>query len=652
MSKRVVELLKNYENLKDFDFSKDEKEEYNQLVRDTSINVVGKGGLEDIPELKQIPAITPDAMAEVIKNYVYVGLSSKKLPTPLLIFGRPGIGKSTIVGELEKYDIDVVDIRLAYFDVSDLITTYIKKSDLDNKPKEVRYHILEKAYAKWLIDLCKESSKPAVVLLLDELDKANPIIYNVLLQLALDRKYDELELPRNVFIVAVANYTIDSPTASSIFSNKALFDRFDEYAMLPSLKSWIKYAHANGVASEVITYLKLNPDKLYYYDEETELILTTPRRWEKISNLMNLFNQSYEKKYKGIEKIIEAFLKYVGVEHVAGLKEVLFKYWYSGDVTNIPPTVKEFMEKIGAKSIEELISHLNTISQEKGKKEGRKTTIVLDIEKGEGVKKHDIVLKYRILSKLRVQIGREFGLFLETFYNMTKKFNEYVTDISKFYNDDLRKYLEQKSGKELDKETYEKFVIQKITELAKSKFSGLNQKDLMILTYVIRNKVLKSDIDVELAAGGMVVKRISLSSGMLNIIRGLVGIVNAGILKMNMISPITIALLYNIKQRIKEKGVVLNEDALIDAIKSLAKGNVEIEDEEEDIIKSIIKKNIQEKTKEELSEYDLKMIKIILGVLDIRNSLREVIDNLLYLDRDEIQKMMGVDSKKRGKKRK
>jgi len=276
----------------------------------------------------------------------------------------------------------------------------------------------------------------------------------------------------------------------------------------------------------------------------------------------------------------------------------------------------------------------------------------LDIEKGEGVKKHDIVLKYRILSKLRVQIGREFGLFLETFYNMTKKFNEYVTDISKFYNDDLRKYLEQKSGKELDKETYEKFVIQKITELAKSKFSGLNQKDLMILTYVIRNKVLKSDIDVELAAGGMVVKRISLSSGMLNIIRGLVGIVNAGILKMNMISPITIALLYNIKQRIKEKGVVLNEDALIDAIKSLAKGNVEIEDEEEDIIKSIIKKNIQEKTKEELSEYDLKMIKIILGVLDIRNSLREVIDNLLYLDRDEIQKMMGVDSKKRGKKRK
>jgi len=391
---------------------------------------------------------------------------------------------------------------------------------------------------------------------------------------------------------------------------------------------------------------------LYYYDEETELILTTPRRWEKISDLMNLFNQSYEKKYRSVEKIIEAFLKYVGVEHVAGLKEVLFKYWYSGDVTNIPPTVKEFMEKVGAKSIEELISHLNTISQEKGKKEGRKTTIVLDIEKGEGVKKHDIVLKYRILSKLRVQIGREFGLFLETFYNMTKKFNEYVTDISKYYNDDLRKYVEQKSGKELDKETYEKFVIQKITELAKSKFSGLNQKDLMILTYVIRNKVLKSDINVELAAGGMVVKRISLSSSMLNIIRGLVGIVNAGILKMNMISPITIALLYNIKQRIKEKGVVLNEDALIDAIKSLAKGNVEIEDEEEDIIKSIIKKNIQEKTKEELSERDLKMMKTILSVLDIRNSLREVIDNLLYLDRDEIQKMMGVDSKKRSKKRK
>ena len=391
---------------------------------------------------------------------------------------------------------------------------------------------------------------------------------------------------------------------------------------------------------------------MYYYDEETELILTTPRRWEKISDLMNLFNQSYEKKYRGVEKIIEAFLKYVGVEHVAGLKEVLFKYWYSGDVTNIPPTVKEFMEKVGAKSIEELISHLNTVSHEKSKKEGRKTAIVLDIEKGEGVKKHDIVLKYRILSKLRVQIGREFGLFLETFYNMTKKFNEYVTDISKFYNDDLRKYLEQKSGKKLDKETYEKFVIQKITELAKSKFSGLNQKDLMILTYVIRNKVLKSDIDVELTARGMVVKRITLSPGLLNIIRGLVGIVNAGILKMNMISPITIALLYNIKQRIKEKGVVLNEDALIDAIKSLAKGNVEIEDEEEDIIKSIIKKNIQEKTKEELSERDLKMMKTILSVLDIRNSLREVIDNLLYLDRDEIQKMMGVDSKKRSKKRK
>jgi len=172
------------------------------------------------------------------KNLLKVLETSKKFyeekgffPT-VLIEGRSGIGKSSIVKQFaEKNNFEVIDIRMINYTVGDLVLKVPEEDKLKN------------LYNEWLIKLSK-TEKP-VILLLDEIDKAEPGIQRLAYQIILDREVEGLKISNNVFIIAIQN-TEEDGAFFDIRREKPLWDRFWIRVKLElNGKEWLNWASKN-----------------------------------------------------------------------------------------------------------------------------------------------------------------------------------------------------------------------------------------------------------------------------------------------------------------------------------------------------------------------------------------------------------------------
>jgi len=191
-------------------------------------------------------------------------------PASMLVKGRAGIGKSSIIKSLEKEGIRVVDIRAINYDVGDLVLKI---------PNE---HSLKNMYAKWLYEL--STTNEPTVLLLDEFDKATPAIQRIFYQVILDREVEGLKLSPHVAIVAIEN-TSEDGSFSEVEREKPLFDRFMFRVVLePNLQEWTEWALSNSIDRRIIAFLNRFPKNFYIENEEK--LIATPRRWEMLSNVI------------------------------------------------------------------------------------------------------------------------------------------------------------------------------------------------------------------------------------------------------------------------------------------------------------------------------------------------------------------------------
>lgn len=117
------------------------------------------------------------------------------------------------------------------------------------------------------------------ILFLDELSAADPSTQNAALQLVLDRRVGEYDLPHSVPVIAAGNREGDGAFVQPL--NHALCNRFAHITLLPNTDEWIEWAVFNKLPAEVIGFIKWQPDALFEYKPETlsngEYGFPTPR---------------------------------------------------------------------------------------------------------------------------------------------------------------------------------------------------------------------------------------------------------------------------------------------------------------------------------------------------------------------------------------
>ena len=264
---------------------------------------------------------------DLVKNKIEVILNKAKelketfgFYPSILIEGRAGIGKSqSVLRWAARNNFKVIDIRLINYDIGDLM---LKVPDGDS---------LKNRYVSWLKKL--ENTKENVILLLDEIDKAEPTIQRLAYQLVLDREVEGLKLNDNVLIVAIQNQTEDG-IFNDLRREKPLWDRFVFRVRVDlDLEEFLDYAYSNFKTPELIVFLEKNRD-LIYVDKEEELVVT-PRRWEFLDKVLQTCDPDDLEEVKILtetvtnKEIAATFISFLEIRKKYNINEILRTADYS-----------------------------------------------------------------------------------------------------------------------------------------------------------------------------------------------------------------------------------------------------------------------------------------------------------------------------------
>lgn len=194
--------------------------------------------------------------------------------TPVMVWGQPGVGKSDVARQVgKKTGRPVIDIRLLLKDPTDLgglpyfcpetnMMRYAQPSELPNK----------------------DGPFANAIILLDELSSAPAAVQAAALQLVLERRVGEYELPEGVMIMAAGNRSNDGTVHASM--PQPLRNRFRHYTMVVDSESWLNWAREYSVDTAVQSFIKGNPDDLNRFDAKNKhaYAYATPRTWKFVSD--------------------------------------------------------------------------------------------------------------------------------------------------------------------------------------------------------------------------------------------------------------------------------------------------------------------------------------------------------------------------------
>ncbi len=182
---------------------------------------------------------------------------------PLFIWGAPGIGKSSIVHQANG---PVLDIRLSYYDPVDLHGLPIVK------------------------DGAVEFATPALlprdgegIIFLDELPNAARAVQSAALQLCLDRKLGEYQVPDGWQIIAAGNRLSDRAGVNPLISSLAA--RFTHIELEADINDWSVWALQNSIPTEVVAFIRFRRELLHDFDP-AQKVSPNPRGWEFVSRLL------------------------------------------------------------------------------------------------------------------------------------------------------------------------------------------------------------------------------------------------------------------------------------------------------------------------------------------------------------------------------
>lgn len=226
---------------------------------------------------KQLPEITPSSFKIILKEF-------EKLSNPpaIMIYGVPGIGKTQIIkndvfADKQKYEVRVK--YLSRMDPTDWMgIPQIKKDENDDYTEFIKIKFFTKP---------EEGRR--LVIFFDELNTATPQVLNSALDIILEKKNENIELPQDTIIVAAGNLGEEDGTYVEEFSS-AVKTRLVQFILRPDLRDWLNWARENKIHRSIISFIEKKGLKYLIdmdgFKNQSDQI-ATPRGWERVSNVMN-----------------------------------------------------------------------------------------------------------------------------------------------------------------------------------------------------------------------------------------------------------------------------------------------------------------------------------------------------------------------------
>ncbi|WP_180542181.1 AAA family ATPase [Nevskia soli] len=186
---------------------------------------------------------------------------------PAMIWSNPGMGKSRIMQQTAKrLGRKLFDLRLTGRDVGDFIGLPTVQDGMT-------------AFARPRL-LPTEADGPSI-LFLDEINRANQMMLNAALQMVLDHRIGEHELPADCVVMAAGNPETDPGV---IRMSCAMKLRFVHLNLAVDRDDWMKWAIEAGIEPVVIAFHRFRDDLLHVYDPKA-LTSPNPRGWEFVSEI-------------------------------------------------------------------------------------------------------------------------------------------------------------------------------------------------------------------------------------------------------------------------------------------------------------------------------------------------------------------------------
>lgn len=190
----------------------------------------------------------------------------------LYLKSQPGVGKSSIIHQTAaEYSMPVIDVRGAQLDPVDLRgLPYVKEgvmvfSDAGFLPRESR-------------------DGKFGILFLDEVAQSPLAVQNAMLQLVLDRRLGDYQVPEGWLIVAAGNRDIDRAGAGRITT--ALGNRVVHIELNVDHDEWHNWGVAHGMRADILAFIKRRSNLLSVFNPKEE-INATPRSWEFANVILN-----------------------------------------------------------------------------------------------------------------------------------------------------------------------------------------------------------------------------------------------------------------------------------------------------------------------------------------------------------------------------
>lgn len=187
--------------------------------------------------------------------------------TPVMLWGPPGVGKSQIIAQVaRRHGAALIDLRLSQMEPTDLRGIPFRNGER-----------VEWSVPSLLPDAARHGAHG--ILFLDEITAAPPAVTAAAYQLILDRRLGEYRAPDGWAIFAAGNRYGDR--GISYVMPSPLANRFTHYEIEPDLDDWVTWAHAAGIDSRVIAFLRFRPDLLFDFDATANPVtFPSPRSWE------------------------------------------------------------------------------------------------------------------------------------------------------------------------------------------------------------------------------------------------------------------------------------------------------------------------------------------------------------------------------------
>lgn len=235
----------------------------------------------------------------------------------IMLVGRHGIGKSQILeNHFRKKGQKVVSLFLGQMsDPGDLIG--------------IPHKNLESGKTEFMPPYWFPLDGQAIVLFLDELNRARPEILQTIMDLALNKKLAGRSLPEGSRIISAVN---EGEEYQLTDLDPALVSRFNVYYFQPTVNEWIVWAQASGLDERVISFITHHPD--YLDGEMLRMVdaglekMPDRRAWERVSQIMAHTGKTDDTTKKIVAGIVGAkaaarFFESFSEDRILGAREIL-----------------------------------------------------------------------------------------------------------------------------------------------------------------------------------------------------------------------------------------------------------------------------------------------------------------------------------------